>query len=103
MSSTLGYKLLKGGHYINPFFFPTNWHTVAAHWMWTMNKWICPGIAGGTTHLAVCLLCDFGLCVQGSLKKQVGVLKQKLEALNKPICFKIITLFQNILLRLALN
>ena len=59
--------------------------------------------AGGTTHLAVCLLCDFGLCVQGSLKKQVGVLKQKLEALNKPICFKIITLFQNILLRLALN
>ena len=31
-----------------------------------------PRIAGGTTHLAVCLLCDFGLCVQCSLKKTGG-------------------------------
>ena len=44
MSSTLGYKLLKGGHYTNPFFFPTTQHTVAAQWTRTMSKCIYPGL-----------------------------------------------------------
>lgn len=47
--------------------------------------------------MAICLLCNFSaLCPMLSEKKQVGVWKQKLEAFNKLISFKIITLFKKI-------